>query len=140
MGHYAHQDILVVCLVAGLVLAAGFFAAQRWAPPLAGWIGGRRAQAPSDPEVLPALAIIGFVTLLLAGLAAGAYLRWANVRADAYSLDHAREPDGLAAVIEREWGHDSVDPGPLETAIFYTHPPLARRLGHAMQWKAAHGG
>jgi len=140
MGHYAHQDILIVCLVLGLVLTAGFFAAQRWGAPLAGWIGGRRVQGPSDPAALPALAIIGFVALVFAGLAAGAYLRWANVRADAYSLDHAREPDGLAAVIEREWDHDSVDPTPLEAAIFYTHPPLERRLEHAMAWKAAHGG
>ena len=140
MGHYAHQDILVVCLVAGLALAAGLLAAQRWAAPLAGWIGGRRALGPSDPEALPALAIIGFAALVVAGLAGGAYLRWANVRADAYSLDHAREPDGLAAVIEREWDHQSVDPTPVEAAIFYTHPPLAGRLRRAMDWKAAHGG
>ena len=140
MGHYAHQDIMMVCLVLGLALAAGFLAAQRWGAPLAGWIGGRPVGGPYDPEALPALAILGFAALVVAGLAAGAYLRWANVRADAYSLDHAREPDGLAAVIEREWDHDSVDPTPLEAAIFYTHPPLQSRVRQAMDWKAAHDG
>jgi STE24 endopeptidase len=140
MGHYAHQDILVVCLVVALALTGGMFAAQRWGAPLAGWIGGRRLAGPYEPEALPALAMIGLATLAVAGLAASGYLRWANVRADAYSLDHAREPDGLCAVIEREWDHDSVDPTPLEAAIFYTHPPLASRLRHAMDWKAAHGG
>jgi STE24 endopeptidase len=140
MGHYAHRDILLVCLVAGFALAGGLFAVRSWGAPLAGWIGGRRVAGPYDPEALPALAILGFATLVVAGLAASAYLRWANVRADAYSLDHAREPDGLAAVIEREWDHESVDPTPLEAAIFYTHPPLKSRLRQAMDWKAARGG
>lgn len=140
MGHYVHQDILVVCLVAGGVILAGCFAAQRLASPLARAIGGRRVGSPSDPEALPALAILGFLTLTVAGLAASAYLRAANVGADAYSLDHAREPDGLAAAVEREWDRQSVDPTPIEAAIFYTHPPLKGRLVHAMAWKAAHGG
>jgi STE24 endopeptidase len=75
-----------------------------------------------------------------AGLAAGGYLRWANVRADAYSLDHAREPDGLAAILEREWDHQSLDPSPVERALFYTHPPIADRIAHAMAWKASQAG
>jgi STE24 endopeptidase len=140
MGHYAHQDILIVCLVAAAVSVAGCFAAQRWVAPLARLLGARNVESPSDPQALPALAMIGFVTLTLAGLAGSAYLRGANVGADAWSLDHAREPDGLAAVLEREWDHQSVDPNPIEAAIFYTHPPLKGRLIHAMTWKAAHGG
>jgi STE24 endopeptidase len=140
MGHYVHNDILIACLIAGLALAAGLFAAQRFAAPLARRIGGRDVEGPSDPAALPALAIVGFLTLVVCGLAASAYLRWANVRADAYSLDHARAPDDLATVIEREWDHASVDPNPVAAAIFYTHPPLESRLRHAMAWKATHGG
>jgi STE24 endopeptidase len=60
------------------------------------------------------------------------------VRADAYSLDYAREPDGLAAVLESEWDHQSLDPSPIETVLFYTHPPIPMRIAHAMAWKAAH--
>jgi Zn-dependent protease with chaperone function len=86
--------------------------------------------------------VIGGATLTLAALAGAAYLRWANFGADAYSLDHAREPDGLAAVIEDEWrrdpDHDAVAPSPLETALFYSHPPLKDRIAHAMAWKAVH--
>ena len=139
MGHYVHNDILVVCLVLGAVLTLGMFAAQRWSPPLARWLGAPAVSA-AEPRALPAVAIVGVVTLVVAGLAASAYLRWANVRADAFSLDHAREADGLAAVIEREWDHQAVDPSPLEEAVFYTHPPLAARIRHAVAWKAAHGG
>jgi STE24 endopeptidase len=141
MGHYVHNDVLIVCLVVGLVVAAGFWAAQRWTAPLARAMGAKAARDAADPAALPALAIIGAAAVTLAGLAGAAYLRWANVGADAYSLNHAREPDGLVAVIEDEWtrdpDHDAVAPSALETALFYSHPPLTSRLAHAMAWKAA---
>jgi STE24 endopeptidase len=141
MGHYAHNDVLIVCLVVGVVAAAGFWAAQRWTAPLARVMGAKDADEAADPVALPALAIVAAAAVTLAALAGAAYLRWANVGADAYSLDHAREPDGLAAVIEDEWtrdaDHDAVAPSPLETALFYSHPPLATRVAHAMAWKGA---
>jgi STE24 endopeptidase len=141
MGHYVHNDVLIVCLVAGAVAAAGFWAAQRWTAPLARVMGANAARDAADPVALPALAIIAAATVTLAALAGAAYLRWANVGADAYSLDHAREPDGLAAVIEDEWmrdaDHNAVAPSPLETVLFYSHPPLTTRIAHAMAWKAA---
>ncbi len=140
IGHYVHNDIFFVCLLTGVTLALGFFGVQRWAAPLARRIGARAVAGPSDPEALPAAAMIAIVTVVAAALVAAAYLRWANVRADDYSLAHARAPDALAAVLVREWDHAGVDPSALEAAIFYTHPPLESRLVHAMQWKAAHGG
>jgi STE24 endopeptidase len=140
MGHYAHGDVLNVALLVGFVLAIGLFAVQRFAAPLARLTGARAAQGPADPAALPAAALILVLATACALLASGAYLRWANVRADAYSLDHARAPDGLATVLEREWDHASVDPSPLETAVLYTHPPLKGRLQQIAAWKAAHGG
>ena len=140
MGHYVHEDILAVCLLLGASLFLGMLAARRWAAPLARALGARDAADAADPLSLPGVALLGLTTVIVAGLVAAAYLRWANVRADAYSLDHAREPDGLAAVIEREWDRQAVDPSPLAEAVFYTHPPLAERLRQAMAWKAAHGG
>jgi STE24 endopeptidase len=141
MGHYVHNDVLIVCLVVGLVVAAGLWAALWWTVPLARVMGVKAARDAADPVALPALAIIGAAAVTLAALAGAAYLRWANVGADAYSLDHAREPDGLVAVIEDEWSrdpdHDAVAPSPLETALFYSHPPLTSRIAHAMAWKAA---
>jgi STE24 endopeptidase len=141
MGHYAHNDILIVCLLAGALVAIGCLAAQRWTAPLARTLGAGDVRSPADPAALPALAIIGGATLTLAALGGAAYLRWANVGADAYSLDHAREPDGLVEVIEDDWlrdsGREGVAPSPLEAMIFYTHPPLKGRIAHAMAWKAA---
>jgi STE24 endopeptidase len=139
MGHYAHSDILVVSLLAGLAGGATLFAVQRWAAPLVRRLGERDAASAADPEALPGAAVIGLLGLAAITLVFAGYLRWANVRADQYSLDHAREPDGLAAVIEREWDHEAVAPSAVETALFYTHPPLGERLTHAMRWKAAQG-
>ena len=140
MGHFVHNDILVVSLVIGLVMLLGFCAIAWLAAPLARRIGAKDVASPANPQALPAVAIILMAAMVCAGLAEAGYLRWANVRADAFSLDHAREPDGLAAVIEQEWDHESVDPSPLEEALFYTHPALIGRLRHTMAWKAAHGG
>ena len=142
IGHYVHGDVLIVCLVAGAVAWIGCWAALNGAAPLARAMGAREARGPADPAATPALALIFAATVTVATLAGAAYLRWANVRADAFSLAHAREPDGLAAVIEDEWrrdpAHDSVAPSPLEAALFYSHPPLQTRIAHAMAWKAAH--
>ncbi|HZZ87144.1 MAG TPA: M48 family metalloprotease [Caulobacteraceae bacterium] len=139
MGHWAHGDILAVSLVLGAAMLAGCFAIAWFAAPLARRIGGDQITGPGDPAALPAAAIILILSFAVAGLAEAGYLRWANVRADAFSLDHAREPDGLAAVLEREWDHQSVDPSAIEEALFYTHPAMTGRIRHAMAWKAAHG-
>jgi Zn-dependent protease with chaperone function len=137
MGHYVHGDILNVSLLVALTLFVGMLAVQRLAAPLARLTGARAVQSPADPAALPAVAALAILGVAAAMLVAGAYLRWANVGADAYSLNQAREPDGLAAVLEREWDHASVDPSPLETLIFYTHPPLEGRLQQIAAWKAS---
>ena len=140
MGHFAHNDILFYSLSLGLVMLMGCFAVSWWAGPLARALGARDAGGAAEPDVLPAAAIVFILAMVCAGLAGTAYLRWANVRADAYSLEHAREPDGLVAAIEAEWNHESVDPTPIEEAIFSSHPAMVGRIRHAMAWKAAHGG
>lgn len=137
MGHYEHADVFMVFLLYGLVALGALVAVQRSAAPLARWLGAREAASAADAEALPAVALIMVLALGFATSATNGYLRWANVRADAFSLDHARAPDDLAAVLERTWDHESVDPDPIEEALFYSHPPLAKRLAHAMRWKFA---
>jgi STE24 endopeptidase len=137
MGHFAHGDVLAVYLIEAALTVLGFVAMRRLFRPAARLLGAGTA-GPADPEGLPALAALALVAMAVAAPISAGYLRWANVRADAFSLDHARAPDGLAAALERDWNHESVDPSPVERAIFYTHPPLKSRLEQAMAWKAAH--
>ena len=136
MGHYVHADVLVVFLLYGLTGLATLIALQLWAAPIARSLGAREASSAERPDAAPAAALIVVFALGAAMLVTTGYLRWANVRADAFSLDHAHEADGLAAVLERTWDHESVDPNPFEAAIFYSHPPLGERIAHAMCWKA----
>ena len=139
MSHYVHDDQLVVVLIYGAFGLIAMLAIQRFAAPLARMLGARDARSAADPETMPAAAALLALALLAATLAGNGYLRWANVRADQYSLDHAREPDGLVAAMERFWDHASVDPNPLEEALFYAHPPLSQRLAHVAAWKASRG-
>jgi len=140
MSHYVHDDPLVVCLIYGLGGLVAMLAVQRFAAPLTRAFGAREARAAADPRTMPASAVILATALVAATLAGNGYLQWANVRADQYSLDHARAPDGLAADLVQFWDHASVDPGRLETALFYTHPPLNERFAHIAAWKASHPG
>ncbi len=82
--------------------------------------------------------LIAAAWLSLGGVAENGFIRAINVRADQYSLDHAREADGLAQALLHEWKGEDPAPSPLQEALFYSHPSLKSRVEHAMGWKAAH--
>ena len=113
-------------------------ATGRFYAPVARRLGARAPLDVRDPAGLPVLAAIACACLFLAKPCNDAADRMINVRADQYSLDHAREPDGLAQSLLRDWRGDKVDPSAVEEAVFYDHPSLASRVKHAMVWKAAH--
>jgi STE24 endopeptidase len=137
MGHYRHGDQLSLAAVLAALTFATFFGIQLLAPPLARRFG---LEGAGDPAALPVLAAL-FVLFFGADVVIEhAFIRAINVRADQFSLDNAKEPDGLAQALLLEWHGERVDPSPLEEAIFYDHPSLQSRLVHAMRWKATHPG
>ena len=138
LGHYAHGDQLGFAAVLAGLAFAGAFAAGLLYRPLARLLGMEFGVA--DPAGLPIMAAILLAWIIVATPLFNAFDRAVNVRADQYSLDHAREPDGLAAMVLRQHGADRADPSPLEEAVFYDHPSVRSRVLHAMQWKAAHAG
>ncbi|HWA62095.1 MAG TPA: M48 family metalloprotease [Caulobacteraceae bacterium] len=137
-GHFAHGDELGLGLLLGALWLGGLLAIHLGARPLMRLLRAPAPVGPADPAALPAWLMIAVVWVAAGTVAERAYIRWINVRADQFSLDHAREPDGLAVSLIRGFHDDKVDPGPLEEALFFDHPPLAQRLAHAMAWKAAH--
>ena len=138
MGHYANGDQLSLALVLGLLALGGGLAVQGLFAPAARALGAREVQGPADPAALPVLAAVAAVYLAVAGVGFNNFIRLVNVRADQFSLDHARAPDGLARSLVRNWRGDRVDPGMAEQILFYDHPSLQSRLDHAMRWKASH--
>jgi len=140
IGHYTHHDQLSIAILLAILALGLFIALRHLTLPVARLMGLGKASGPADPLAAPALIAVAIVYLCLAVMADHAFIRWINVRADQYSLDHAREPDGLAQALLHEWRGEAVDPSPLQEALFYDHPSLQSRLEHAMRWKAAHPG
>lgn len=138
IGHFRNFDDLTMAILLAALIGGGCYAMRALYGPAVVLLGARDLDGPADPASLPVLAAIAVVWLAPAGIAFNTFDRLVNVRADQFSLDHAREPDGLAAVLLRDWRGDKVDPSPLEEAIFYDHPSLKSRVLHAMAWKAAH--
>jgi STE24 endopeptidase len=138
MGHYAHNDIFSIWLMFGLLTLAGFLSALLLFRPAARLMGASHLKGPAEPEALPVLAVIAVLSIGFGVLALNGFIRYVNVGADEFSLAHANAPDGLAAVLERRWDHENVDPPLIERALFFSHPPLKARLVRAMAWKTAH--
>lgn len=137
IGHYRHGDELSLALLLAALILAVFLLVQVLASWLARPLG---LDGPGEGAALPLLTALFIVLASLGVVVDHGFIRWINVRADQYSLDHAREPDGLALALLREWKGERVDPSPLQEALFYDHPSLKSRLVHAMSWKAAHPG
>lgn len=139
ISHYVHHDQLSIALLLAALTVGLFLAAKALFEPAARLLGAA-VNGPDDAAGAPVLLAIAAVYLCGAICADHAFIRAINVRADQYSLDHARAPDGLAMALLHEWKGQEVDPSPLQEALFYDHPALEGRLLHAMRWKAAHGG
>ena len=136
IGHYVHQDQLTLALTLAALAVAVFYAVQQLFGPLAR-LWDPRPPTFSDPAGLPIAAAIGILAVSLATVGYNNVVRLINVRADQYSLDHAREPDGLAQALLASDRADKIDPSTWEELVFYNHPALKGRIAQAMAWKAA---
>lgn len=137
MGHFAHGDPRsLAVLLAALTMGGFLFAGWTWRP-IARLFRKDASESPADPAALPAIVLAGLVWIAIATPIRNGFIREINVAADGYSLEHAREPDGLAKVLVDTWEGDPAAPNALEETLFYDHPPLAERVRRAMDWKAA---
>ena len=65
-------------------------------------------------------------------------IRVTEREADAFSINTAREPDGMAQVALKLGEYRKLDPSPFEEFMFFDHPSGRARIRMAMDWKAAH--
>ena len=96
-----------------------------------------RVRGISDVAGLPLLSLILSVLVFLATPLINTAVRVTEREADAFSINMAREPDGMAKVALKLGKYRKLDPGPLEEFIFYDHPSGRARIRMAMDWKAA---
>jgi STE24 endopeptidase len=91
----------------------------------------------ADPAGLPLLLLIfGTYSFLITPLQNTA-IRVTEREADAFGMNTAREPNGMAKVALKLGAYRKLDPGPIEEFIFFDHPSGRARIRMAMEWKAA---
>jgi STE24 endopeptidase len=138
IGHYKTGQIFTGALFYGLMAAAGFFLLDRLYPIVRRWMGIQAIGGLSDPAGYPIVSMILTGLLLLATPLYASFSRFGETQADQYSLQHAREPDGMARALTKTVEYRAATPSRLEEIIFYDHPSVGNRVRRAMEWKAAH--
>jgi STE24 endopeptidase len=138
MGHYVLNHAAKLLTHLGIFVLVGFAltrilfdaAVRRWGDK---W--GVRGIA--DPAGLPLLALIFSTLLFLATPLLNTVVRVTEREADAFGINTAREPHGMAEVALKLGAYRKLNPTPLEEFIFYDHPSGRARIRMAMDWKAA---
>ena len=91
----------------------------------------------ADPAGLPLLVLILSTLLFIATPLLNTVVRVTEREADAFGINTAREPDGMARVTLKLGAYRKLDPTPIEEFIFFDHPSGRGRIRMAMDWKAA---
>lgn len=139
MGHYRLNHGIKLGIGFTLVLGIGYFAISRVFGRLQRRHGDRFAiRDIADPAGLPlAFAIFAVVMYLLTPFT-NSMVRVAEVQADAFGLDTAKEPHGFASVAMRLSTYRKLEPGALEEVVFYDHPSGRARVERSMRWLQEH--
>jgi STE24 endopeptidase len=138
MGHYVlnHGSKLLTYL--GIFVLVGFALTQiLFDAAVRRWGDRWGVRDISDPAGLPLLALIFCTLLFLATPLLNTVVRVTEREADAFGINTAREPDGMADVALKLGVYRKLNPTPLEEFIFYDHPSGRARIRMAMDWKAA---
>jgi STE24 endopeptidase len=138
MGHYVLNHGAKLLTYLGIFMLIGFAlirilfdaAVRRWGDK---W----DVRGIADPAGLPLLAWIFCTLLFLATPLLNTVVRVTEREADAFGINTAREPDGMAEVALKLGAYRKLNPTPLEEFIFYDHPSGRARIRMAMDWKAA---
>lgn len=138
IGHYVLGHAPRTSLFMGIMMLIAFYAAHRLFEPVSAWLRPHGIGGIADPAGIPILALIVSLFVLMSKPVFNTYSRIGEADADRYSLDHARDPDGLAAALIKTVEYRKASPGPVEEFIFHTHPSIENRVRMAMEWKAAH--
>jgi STE24 endopeptidase len=125
IGHYVLHHTLWLTLGYSVLLTLVFLVAH--------W----RLGPQSDPAGLPKLSILFTLCFLLLTPFSNGMTRLAENQADAYSLAHAQEPDGMAIALLRTADYRAPEPDWLEEWLFYDHPSIASRIQRTLTWKGS---
>jgi STE24 endopeptidase len=138
MGHYVLNHGAKLLTYLGILVFVGFALTQILFDAIATrWGQNWGVRGIADPAGLPLLALIFSTLLFLATPLLNTVVRVTEREADAFGINTAREPDGMAEVALKLGVYRKLNPTPLEEFIFYDHPSGRARIRMAMDWKAA---
>jgi len=135
-GHYKLGHIWRYVVLMPLLAMLSFFLLDRLFAPAARLLGTDARL--DESRGLPVFAAVGAVIGLCATPPLNTITRIGETEADRYSLMTVNEPDALATALVKTAEYRYPRPGPIEEALFYTHPSVEKRALMAMEWKAAH--
>jgi len=139
MGHYVMNHVAILITWFSLLALLGFALVDLAFRGLAGLFGANwGVHAIDDPAGLPLAMALFSVFLLAATPVYNTIIRTAEIQADIFGLNAARQPDAFATTVLKISNYRKLDPPPWEEAIFYNHPSGRTRLMEAMRWKAEH--
>jgi len=139
MGHYVLHHAFKIILEFGLLIAAGFAAAQWAQRRLVDRLGARWAirdvcDVAGLPLVIALLATWFFLTTPISN----SIIRTHEAEADIFGLDAVREPHAFASVSMRLATYRKIAPSPLEELLFFDHPSGLTRVRMCMRWFREH--
>src|SRR3954447_851344 len=138
MGHFVLNHSMKLVSQFAIIAFLGFLFARwlfDWAVRKWGERWGVRGIA--DPAGFPLLALIFSLFTFLLTPVLNTVSRETEREADAFSINTAREADGMAQVALKLGTYRKLNPGRIEEIIFYDHPSGRARIRMAMDWKAA---
>lgn len=135
IGHYVIGHVWrMIAVISCMAIAAFFFTAKTY-----DWFA-RKFGSSAELSDVRGFAVLTFVIGLaftLVNPALNGIVRMGEREADAYSLQTINLPDALSGALIKTAEYRYPLAGPVEEAIFYTHPSVEQRVRTAMEWKAA---
>jgi STE24 endopeptidase len=139
MGHYVLNHNVKLVTYFSIFFLLGFAALRAFFQGAVGrWGESWGVRGIADLAGLPLLSLIFSTVFFLLTPVINTAIRVTEREADAFSMNTAREPDGMAKVALKLGEYRKLDPSPMEELIFFDHPSGRARIRMAMDWKAAH--
>jgi STE24 endopeptidase len=138
MGHYVLNHGAKLLTYSGIFILVGFALARTlFDAAVRRWGNKWRVRGIADPAGLPLLVLILSTFIFVVTPLSNTVVRVTEREADAFGINTAREPDGMAKVALKLGAYRKLNPAPLEEFVFYDHPSGRSRIRMAMDWKAA---
>jgi STE24 endopeptidase len=138
MGHYVLNHGAKLLTYSGIFILVGFALTRTlFDAAVRRWGNKWGVRGITDPAGLPLLVLILSTFIFVVTPFLNTVVRVTEREADAFGINTAREPDGMAKVALKLGQYRKLNPAPLEEFIFYDHPSGRARIRMAMDWKAA---